>query len=125
MEIDAHGTKPWVGGDARVERRGLVHRQPELVVLQARGNIGVGFRIHVRVYPQGHGRLHPRRLRQRRQAPELRLRFHVETANVRVEGRLKLRGAFPYPGKDNLRRIAASGQHPGELASGHDVKARA
>ena len=85
----------------------------------------MGFRIHVRVHPQGHGRFDPRRLREGCQAPKLRLRLYVEATNVGVEGGLKLGGALSDPGEDDLRRIATGSQYPGELPAGHDVKARA
>ena len=101
--------------------QGLLDVDPELVLLEPGGNVGMGLGVDVRIDPQGHPGLH---LQPAGDAVDL-LQFlgglQVEQQDVRLEGRLDLLGLFAHPGIDDFRRVHPGRQRPVEFAAGDDV----
>ena len=101
--------------------QGLLDVDAELVLLEPRGDVGMGPGIDVRIDPQGHPGLD---LQAPGEAVDL-LQFlgglQVEQQDVRLEGRLDLLGLFAHPGIDDLARVHPGRQGPVEFAAGDDV----
>ena len=74
-----------------IQRFSLIERDAELVFLETGGNIGVGFRIHIRVHPQAHRRNPVHFASHAVQHMQLRFRFHVEAQYAYCERRFHFR----------------------------------
>ncbi len=125
VAIHAARQHPLHPAAALIELGGLGEGHPELRGLQPRGNVPVGSRIDVGIYPdrERSGPFQPDA--DRVQSVQLLRAFHVEQKNSRLERHLHLRVGLADPGKDDLGRIGPRAKRSGKLASGDDVETRA
>ena len=86
MAVDAKRAQGVAVLDAAIQAHHGARRHAELVLLEARGDVGVGLRVHVWVHAHGNGRLNPMGSRDGLDAIELHLGFDIEAANAGLEG---------------------------------------
>jgi hypothetical protein len=102
-----------------------VVRDPELVALEAGGNVGVGARVDVGVHAKGHGRANAHGAGDGVEPLELGLALDVEAAYPGRERGTDLVHALAHAREDDPVGAPAGRQHARELAPGDDVEAGA
>src|SRR5262249_32257539 len=83
---------------------------------------GMGFRIDVGVYPEGHRGAPAQLSCDVRYASELRLGFEVQTEDAVAQRELDFPGAFADTGEDRLAGISARSENARELAPRDDIE---
>ena len=76
---------------------GFLDVDPELVLLQARGDVGMGLGIDIRVDPQGDGRFLPQPSGDLIDLQEFLGRFHVEHQDAALQGVFDFIRPLPHP----------------------------
>ena len=105
--------------------QGRVHRDAELVLGQAGGDVGVGPGIHVRVDAQGHRRPGCHAGGHLLQPVQFLGRFHVEHQDIGQQGLAHLGHGLAHAGIDDLPGVDPCLERPEQLAAGDDVGAAA
>src|SRR5205823_13945607 len=108
---------------------GVVHERlaevdPELALLEAGRDVGMGLRVDVGVHAEADRRAHPAPRRHALDGVELLRRLDVDHEEVRVERGLELRLALAHAREDDLPAVGAGAERLPELALRHDVEAR-
>ena len=145
IQHPVHGVQVWgaigdLGADVAVNahnaqtrqlRRALVGRQcvlmghTKFVALEPGRNIGMGFRIHVRIDPDADGCFAAKFQSNRVQDREFGFAFHIEAADTDLQGQAHFRAGFANPRKNDLAHVATGGDDAREFARRDDVKAAA
>ena len=110
------------GGGAATQFQGPFELDAKLVFPQARGDVGMGVRIDVRIHPGGHGGDHAFFHSDGVKPRQLRLGLDVETLDAGPQRPPELVPALAHAGKHDLARFTAGGEDPLQLPAGHDVK---
>src|SRR5262249_2510345 len=108
-----------------VELERVFERDAELVLLASSGNVGMGLRIDVRIYPQAYARLFASGLRQLIDPMQLGRGLDVEAQNPGLERLSDLLPALAHAGEHAFARVCSRSQHTGQLTSRHDIEAAA
>ena len=124
MAINPGGGNIVQAGGQPVQVQSLPGIDAELVFLQSRGDIRVGVGVDIRVDTDRHGRACGHIPGNPVDTQQLRLRFHVETADAGFQGAPDFIGALADPGKHHLARVAPGNQHPLQFPARHDVETR-
>ncbi len=85
----------------------------------------MGLRVYIRVDPYRDRRHQTQFAGDTVQHLQFGGGLQVETVDAQFQGADHFTGLFANPGKYNFCRIAAGSYHPLQLATGHDIKARA
>ena len=109
MAVDAFHLQMGQGGGLFVQGQGVLDGNTELGGLQARGDVGVGLGVHVRVDPQADGCLLAQAAGHQIEALQFGGRFHVEAEDAGVQGLLHLGFSLADPGEHHLAGIGAGG----------------
>ena len=125
VAVNAHNAQarqlrgPLVGG------QGVFMGHAKFVALEPGRNIGMGFRVHVRVDPDA-DRCPPTKIHCNRvQDRELRFAFHIEAADSGLQGLAHFCTGFANAGKDDFAHITTGRDDAREFASRDDVKTAA
>jgi hypothetical protein len=108
-----------------IQRKGFVVGDTELALAQSRGDVGMGLGVDVRIDAQRNGGLAPHVARNPVQAFDFAVGLHVEAQDSGGERGAHLGFGLAHPGEDSLRRGAAGGEHPRQLATRYDIEAGA
>ena len=100
-------------------------RHTEFVAFEAGGDIGMGFRIHIRIDADADGGDLATGDRHLAQHIQLGFTFHIEAGDAGLQGLLHFSAAFAHTRKNHVLGLATSGQHPGQFATRHNVKTTA
>ena len=111
--------------ESREQRPGHVELEPELGVVKARCDVRVRVRVDVRVHAERQRRHRAPVPRDRLERVDLGDALHVDGADPRVERHRELAVGLSDAGEDDLGRIEAGLEAPGELAPRDDVRAAA
>ncbi len=98
---------------------------PEFVFLFSGGRLGMGIRVNVRIYPQGHRRLLIHFPRHVADAFQLRGRFHIEHPDACPQSLPDFRRRLSHAGKDDLLGVCSGLQRPIQLSSADNVESAA
>ncbi len=126
VDADAMRLEPAVARRALVDGGRAADVDAELVLAQAGGDIGMRIGEDIGVDTQRKAGADFEPARAGGQQRELRLAFHVELENSRVQRQVNLRGRLAHTGEDNpARRFRRGGQYALQFAAGDDVESRA
>ena len=126
VDADAVRDEPSVFRGAAVERGGAADVDAELVLAQAGGDVGMGFREHIGVDAKSEASLVLELCGARGEQIELGFALHVEFENSGLEGVVDLGLSFAHAGEDDtINRFGRGGEDAVELATGDNVKAGA
>ena len=112
MAINADDVEMRRGGGPDIDLQRPFRVNAEFILLQAGRDIRVGFGVDIGIDPQRHGRFPALRRSDLLQQGQFRFGLDIEAADACVQSALQFIVALAHPGKDDLARIAAGGQHP-------------
>ncbi len=115
-------TRPLLGPQAEVLGRRHVHAK--LVLLPARGDIGMRLRPHAGIDPQGHPCPHFQSRSPFAEQAQLALRLTVEQEDARAQGVIHFLARFADSRKNHPAGFPARLQNAEQLSAGNNVKAR-
>ena len=124
MALHARHLDPGQGARAGQEGGGGRDVHPELVVAQARRDVGVRARVDVGVHAQGEGHARAAGGGQYGEAPDLVLALRVELADARLQAGRDLVVRLAHAGEHDPLRREARAQGGPQLEPGHDVRSR-
>ena len=125
VRIDALDFNAGHVGGAQVDVLHVRDGDAELVVLEARGNVGVRLRINVGIAADRDGCAHAELGRNAVDPLEFGLALDVEAADARLEREGDLAGGLADAGVDDLLGAEAGAKRAGDFAAAHGVDAGA
>ena len=109
MAIHADDLDMRQAGGAPIGLLGIAHGNAEFIGFQPRGDIGVGFRVHIGVDAQGNGRGFAQPRGDVVEPFQLGQAFHVEAFDACAQRVFHFGNGFAYAGKNNFACVAACG----------------
>ena len=125
VAVDAHHFQARQRRSVLVGLQGALMRHAEFVALEARRNIGVGFRVHIGIDADADRRHFAAGQCHLAQHIQFGFAFHIEASNARLQGLLHFGAAFTHARKNHIFGLATSGQHTCQFATRHNVKTTA
>jgi hypothetical protein len=110
---------------ATVDIEGFAEGDAEFCRLEPGGDVGMGFRVDVRIHAQRHRCAAAEAAGDFVELVQLAGGFDVEAVDARLQRRTHLGARLADAGEHYFARTAASGQHARQLATGNDVEAGA
>lgn len=102
----------------------MLQRDAELVVALARGDLGVGMRVDIRVDADGDGGLDAEGAGDVVQPRQLGLALDVKREDAVFQGQLDLGLGLAHAGKDALLDIPAGSDDAANFAAAHEIETR-
>ena len=117
VAVDAHHLQTRQRRGVLVSLQGAFMRHTEFVAFEAGGDIGMGFRIHIRIDADADGGDLATGDRHLAQHIQLGFTFHIEAGDAGLQGLLHFSAAFAHTRKNHVLGLATSSQHPGQFAT--------
>ncbi len=110
-------------GGTGIHLWGFGNVDAELVLFQARGNVGMGTGINIRVHPQRNRCLHAELARHGIEPVQFGVGFDIETAYAHLERPLHFPLLLADAGEDHPGWVATGFQHPLQLTGRNNIEA--
>ena len=120
----ARGFKPRVTLGFNEQLSGFAGLDAELVLLEPRGDVGVGAGVHVGIDAQRHRRDSMQPFRLASDALQFCGAFDVEAADAQLQAQVDFGLGLAHPGKHHGLRKRPGRDDALQFAAGHDVEAR-
>ena len=122
VAINADDPQAPKGSCIVIHTQGIFMGHAKLVVLQARGDVGVGFRIHIGIDANADGCAQAQLHGHAGQDLQLGFAFDIKAANASGKGLAHFCACLAYPRENDFANLATCGQNPIEFAARHNVK---